>query len=389
MVGYFPKLNSKSQKTVELLCATARKGLVVCYFDKDLLGRKHGLGNHDGRLSMALHLRYVIMAQIGVKRWLRFHGDDNVLLPDLWAYIWSGREQINSAGDLALAVWAGVESGAIDCRVFAKKLANDWGFLRGACNAVELAWVVQGMVRFSQCHEMTDKMIDLLKDAHKQLADLYCQGTALFARHNRRGVTEAIRRRVVCFADQVYPILALVNYGRDFNDSRSIDIAASVADTICRLQGAGGQWWWHYDVRTGAVVEEYPIFAVHQDGMAPMALLAIDELTGTDHSLCIERGLQWLSGSNELNEAMIVPEAGVVWRDIHRREPGKMYRLARGMMITAGLNKAHRLAGGNVFGYVVNRECRPYHLGWILYAWSGRIPKSRGQSGKKTAEAIR
>ena len=162
-----------------------------------------------------------------------------------------------------------------------------------------------------------------------------------------------------------------------------------VADTICRLQGAGGQWWWHYDVRTGAVVEEYPVFAVHQDGMAPMALLAIDELTGTDHSLCIERGLQWLSGSNELNEAMIVPEAGVVWRDIHRREPGKMYRLARGMMITAGLNKAHRLAGGNVFGYVVNRECRPYHLGWILYAWSGRIPKSRGQSGKKTAEAIR
>jgi hypothetical protein len=31
------------------------------------------------------------------------------------------------------------------------------------------------------------------------------------------------------------------------------------------------------------------------------------------------------------------------------------------------------LAGTNLFGYGVNEECRPYHLGWILYAWAGHL----------------
>jgi hypothetical protein len=36
----------------------------------------------------------------------------------------------------------------------------------------------------------------------------------------------------------------------------------------------------------------------------------------------------------------------------------------------------HRLAGRNLFGYVVNRECRPYELGWLLYAWGPQVSRN-------------
>jgi hypothetical protein len=34
------------------------------------------------------------------------------------------------------------------------------------------------------------------------------------------------------------------------------------------------------------------------------------------------------------------------------------------------LQSLHRLAGKCFFGFRINRKCRPYHLGWILYAWA-------------------
>ena len=61
-------------------------------------------------------------------------------------------------------------------------------------------------------------------------------------------------------------------------------------------QGPAGQWWWHYDRRTGRVVERYPVYAVHQDAMAPMALLALERRGAA--STCatpIARGLAWLA----------------------------------------------------------------------------------------------
>ena len=378
--GYLPELNSKSQQTIKLLCATAKKGLADCYSKKDLSLGGLSFNNHEMQLNMALNLRYIITAQIGIKHWLHFHGNNGVSLPDFWVYIFSKSYEIDSAGDLGLAIWAGVESKAEDCTVFVKKLVDNWSRIRWACNAVELAWVVQGIVRFSQYQPIDEEMTDVLKDAHERLTGLYCHGSGLFARHSRRGLKEAVSRRIACFADQVYPILALANYGQAFGDDKSIEVAVATAETICRLQGSKGQWWWHYDVKTGTVAEEYPVFSVHQDGMAPMALLAIDKVTNKNHSPYIEKGLRWLAGQNELQAEMILPEKGIVWRDIHRWEIRKIYRLTRSILTTVGWDRAHHLAGKNLFGYVVNRESRPYHLGWILYAWAEEVSVLRATS---------
>jgi hypothetical protein len=368
MDDFYSKLTYKSRQTIELLCVTAQKGLADCYPEQELF--KKGTVNHGTRLSMCSHLRYIIIAQIGIKRWQHIHGDNNPSPPDLWKYILSKSHLITSAGDIGLLIWAGAESNAVNSTVPIKYLVNNWTRLRETCNAVELAWVIQGMVRLSECQSMIDETTYVLKDAHSMLMKLYCHNTGLFARHNRKGLKEAVSHRIACFADQVYPILALANYGQLFNDTQSINSAITASDTICRLQGNGGQWWWHYDVKRGTIAEEYPVFSVHQDGMAPMALLAIDKAAGTNHIPYIEKGLTWLCRQNERNEDMILHNAGIIYRDIHRREIHKMYRLTRGSLSTAGLLTAHRLTGRALFGYTVNRECRPYHLGWILYAWA-------------------
>jgi len=379
------ELNSRSQQIVKLLCTTAARGLADCYSLNTCPTAKHISSDNHVRLSQASNLRYIIMAQIGIKRWLNSDSyntpDDRTSLPDLWPHISSESHRITGAGNLGLAIWASVQNNSADYITFTEKLVDNWARLREACNAVELAWVLQGLVRFSQHQPVTNKIANVLDDVHNRLMDLYCRDNALFARHNRSGLTEVISSRIACFADQVYPILALANYGRHFNNQQSIDTAAAVADTICGLQGPDGQWWWQYDVKTGQVAEEYPVFSVHQDGMAPMALLAIDTVAGTNHTVYVEKGLAWLDKRNELNVEMILPEQGIIYRDIHRREIGKMYRLVRGLLITAGWETAHCLAGKNLFGYVLNRECRPYELGWILYAWADFHSNSSSRLG--------
>ena len=45
--------------------------------------------------------------------------------------------------------------------------------------------------------------------------------------------------------------------------------------------------------RTGTVLEEYPVYAIHQDAMAPMALFALSRAGGPQHELTVTRGMEW------------------------------------------------------------------------------------------------
>ncbi len=85
------------------------------------------------------------------------------------------------------------------------------------------------------------------------------------------------RAHVGSFADQVYPIQALARLHGSAADPEALAVANAVAKVICDAQGPAGQWWWHYDSRTGGVVEGYPVYTVHQHAMAPMALLDLAE----------------------------------------------------------------------------------------------------------------
>ncbi len=271
-------------------------------------------------------------------------------------------------GDLALLTWAAAAMSLEELPIAIERLRR--------CNAatcdaytVEAAWVVSAL---TAAHGQADVQ-DLLRDARDRLLTASSMRSGIFPHWTNPAAAPWYRRHVACFADQVYPIQALARYHHAMDHRPSLMAATRCADQICRLQGHHGQWWWHYDHRTGAVVEGYPVYSVHQDSMAPMALLDLTEAGGTGYERAIRLGLTWMQRAAEVNRCLIQDDTGVIWRKVTRTGPTRFARTVR-----AGASRIHpriRVKGLNFFlpPTAIDYECRPYHLGWILDTWLGGL----------------
>jgi hypothetical protein len=100
--------------------------------------------------------------------------------------------------------------------------------------------------------------------------------------------------------------------------------------------------------------------------MAPMALFALSEATGVDYSEPIYKGLAWIAGNNELGRDLRDASSGLIWRSIYRPTGWKKYRDEVGEFLRPV--QSAKL----VDDLKILLECRPYHLGWLLYAFAGR-----------------
>jgi hypothetical protein len=272
-------------------------------------------------------------------------------------------EWTNEPGAVALAAWAAAEVANMDATRLLERLAT----LLKAGQPVETvvcAWALTAaiaQIRHACAREICDVAARRLKAA---------QGfTGLFPHMLPAGAAGSFRSHVGCFADQVYPIQALSRLASATGDQAALAAADRCAAHICELQGKAGQWWWHYDVRHGSVVEGYPVYSVHQHAMAPMALFDLWEAGGADHSDAIMRGLSWLDQHPEAHANLISEQHNVIWRKIGRREPAKMARKISA--VTTSLAPGFKLPGlDRIFPPErIDYECRPYELGWLLYAW--------------------
>jgi hypothetical protein len=95
----------------------------------------------------------------------------------------------------------------------------------------------------------------------------------------------------------------------------------------------------------------------------------------------IAKTVHWIYGGNELKQNMIIEQHGLILRDIHPRGAGRLSRMARAAAWCAGWHTAIRSPGP----LVINRECRPYHLGWALYA-AGVALRGRRRSDLRMAQ---
>jgi len=269
----------------------------------------------------------------------------------------------DNLGDVALSVWA--------CRALRHR---DWERalrrlvelrpLEGARSTVELAWTLSALSVDADL-----PAADLRASVARRLIGAFVGASGLFP-HVVDGVASGPRAHVCCFADLVYPIHALSRYGRLTGDRLALTTALRCAESVVRAQGPDGQWWWHYDVRNGRVIERYPVYAVHQDAMAPLALFALEDATGHAFDAAVGRGLAWLERAPELDgRSLIDAEADLVWRKVARHEPPK---LARSLQAAASrLHPRLRVPGLDMVfpPGAVDYEDRPYHLGWLLHAW--------------------
>jgi hypothetical protein len=285
--------------------------------------------------------------------------------------------RVSNLGDAALIAWAAAQAGHDDLpRALAALKALD-SDARKPQHVVEAAWVVAALAAARPAADVEAH----LAAARDRLLDSRHSGRALFPHATRAGMLPWYRSHVSCYADQVYPIQALARLHRSGDDPVALRAATACADRICELQGAGGQWWWHYDARTDKVVEGYPVYTVHQHAMGPMALLDLTEAGGPSYRGPIERGLRWITDPLELRgvdgaEDIIRAADGVTWRKVYRGDPRKVVRAASGL--TSKLLPGRQLPGVNrVYKpLAVDRECRPYEFGWLFFAWLNREASS-------------
>jgi hypothetical protein len=272
-------------------------------------------------------------------------------------------QTVTNLGDVALTLWA---ASAVGLTLTQRgKILSRLTELRPAEKAyptVEVAWALTAL-----CQDPEAAVGDLRKKLAERLISGFNPHTGVFPHVLPEG--SGFRSHVSCFADMVYPIQALAVYHKVSGDKKAIDAAIRCADRICELQGPAGQWWWHYDRRTGKVVEGYPVYSVHQDAMAPMALFALQDAGGPDYSASVYKGLHWIAHAPEIDGPLIDAGAGVVWRKVTHREPGKLCRYLQAA--ASRLHPSLRVPGLNALfpPVAIDYECRPYHLGWLLHAF--------------------
>ena len=178
------------------------------------------------------------------------------------------------------------------------------------------------------------------------------------------------RRRFPNFATQIYSVLALAAVARHGLDDRALPAACAAADRLLDTQLPDGGWPWLFDAERGSVVERYEIYSVHQDAMAPMALLDLWEASGDERYVAaVARGLDWIDGQNELGVDMVRRRDGIVLRSIRRRRGADRLWLAAATGASLGGVRSRGSIGRLT---EVNPTDRPYHFGWILEAWCGR-----------------
>lgn len=275
-------------------------------------------------------------------------------------------DEISGLGDAALVCWAAAEGSHPDTEHALQRLAV-LDRTERPVDVVSAAWVVSALVA---ARPLADVERHLAAARQRLLA---ARGPAIYP-HTTGPGAPWYRAHVGSFADQVYPIQALARLHRSADDPEALAVAGTVAQAICSAQGPAGQWWWHYDSRTGAVVEGYPVYSVHQHAMGPMALLDLADAGGDGQLGAIRRGLRWLAGPPEAAQSaspvqLVLDDPPITWRKVARADHRKVVRGLRAAS-TRIVPGARVAALDRVYPPgVVDHECRPYELGWLLYTW--------------------
>jgi hypothetical protein len=352
----------------------ASRGLPRMRTGDDFVFTLRGEHDRDGRahtVPAGRSLRYAAITALGAmllpesrQRTVLAGETADELITKLVARLYeTGPRAVTSLGDVALVCWAAAAADHKEQHTALDRLAT-MDPAAGAVYTVDAAWVVSALAAARQVTD--DPAVRAhFERARNRLLNGVREGALFSHEVGGHGLVPGYRAHVGCFADQVYPIQALARAG----DDEALRVADAAAERICAAQGEAGQWWWHYDARTGGVVEGYPVYSVHQHAMAPMALLDLAEAGGAERLEAIRRGLRWLAQPPETELSLIIDDLDVTWRKVARRDPKKAVRGARA--VTTRARSGWRLAAlDRVFPpAVVDTECRPYEFGWLLFTW--------------------
>jgi hypothetical protein len=358
-------------QTIKRLNTLGTNGLVPM-FDPDKQLFCYRLNRtENGLVREGISHRYTVITLMGLHRLEESGATSPIAIKPVLDALLANTDWVDNIGDLGLLLWlcalvAPERLAEVEARLEVNSALERFPEVRQG-PTMELAWFLTGL-----CHRKLacpDMRFDLRGAAVKTYEMLKKnQGERGIFGHVARtkSIAGRIRGAIGSFADQVYPIYAMTKYWEAYNDKNAVERALDCALTICEVQGPLGQWWWHYNSSTGQVIDRFPVFSVHQHGMGPMALLALGEAMQSDFGPWIYKGLEWIR-VNELDFNMEEEAENLVWRSIFRPTASRYWDTAIALL-TRSADRGSRK------DLKVRFECRPYELGWLLYAfanWTG------------------
>jgi len=327
----------------ELLPRTYDEERGLCSFKAELV---------DGRLvqdwTSPYAVRYTITALLGLHAAAHPRAEELTLR-------FLEKNRVDNRADIGLLTLLHCERGAYDDAE--RELRRAEAAAEAQLEMQELAWLLWGAC--AAAHAGLDGGEAVADALLRRAAAHYVAQTGL-ARHSLR----RRRRSIVSFGSLVYYLRAM-HEASTLGRSDADRLFRAGLERVLAFQGPLGEWPWMFDVDRGLPFDRYPVFSVHQDSMAPLFLVPAVARNVEYAAGALERSVAWVHGRNELGLRFYVDDPFFfAYRAIERAERfPKARRYARWVARTdAAAASPGRLR--------VNRECRSYHLGWVLYAWS-------------------
>lgn len=355
------------RRIIQSLKELAVKGLVPMFDPSKQLFCFKLKRTESGLVQEGISHRYTVITLMGLHRLEQNGTKSPIDIQRVLDALLADTEWVDNIGDFGLLLWlaalmAPARLDALDRKFEIKNSLVRFHDARQG-RTMEMSWFLSGLSHQALAWpEKITETKELAAEIYRRVRKNQGQHGYFGHLASNEGIAGVMRSDIGSFADQVYPIYGLAKYSQAYGDDRAAKLALDCALNLCEAQGSLGQWWWHYDSSNGQVAERFPVFSVHQHGMAPMTLYALGEAIQSDFNPWIYKGLQWID-DNELSVDMQDDSANVVWRCIERTRPRRAWN--------AVVNLATRREDRETReGLRVLHECRPYELGWLLYAFA-------------------
>src|SRR5712692_1747028 len=226
-----------------------------------------------------------------------------------------------------------------------------------------LAWFLAGLAhaRLADPGDLPD-LTDVAVETYHFLRANQGEGGIFGHLVRPRSVGEMFGKGFGTFDDQIYSIYALSKFANAFEVEEPLESALNCANMLCALQGELGEWWFLYDKRRSRVVNRYPLIGAHQDGTAPVGLLALQQATGQSFQGPIGKGLSWIAEVTEPGGGLRIANQLILWESVDAGGRFAKYcEAALSLMnVVPNVEARHRR---------IVYESRADHFGWILYAF--------------------
>jgi hypothetical protein len=351
---------------IPALNARALRSLVYLFSEKEQLFSRSVTLKGSGLHREGNSLKRTVIALLGLNRLAESKATTPFDVPSMRNAVFGDTSWVGSLGELGLLAWFTAECEPDRLRNLFRQFDFDKALLtyregREACTS-GLAWFLAGisharLAGSSAVPDLTDVAVDAYHLLLENQSERGIFGQMAFPRWRQRAC-----RRFGTFSDQIFAIYALSVFSRAFQIEEPLAPALNCGNSIRSLQGDNGEWWFLYDKQACRVVNRYPVFSRHQDGTAPVGLLALGEATGQNFYEPIYKGLSWGIASHQLGDHLESQQQGLIWDSIRpRRKAANYWEAALSLANIARRQKEERLS--------IRYEARPDHFGWLLYAF--------------------